>query len=88
MNALRKSVIKGRVDHVRNQVLRKKCEIQHTGDWMNKHREEQNDHISRMTQDRIVWVIRHNSPKGIRNPRPCKHRNDSLKPNYRKGGEE
>jgi hypothetical protein len=31
---------------------------------MNKHREEWNDHISRITEDRIVWVIKDNSTKG------------------------
>jgi hypothetical protein len=77
------------VDHVRNQILREQHEIQPVGEWMNKHREEWNDYISRMTEDRIVWVIKDNSIKGGSSPgRPCKHCNYSLKPNYSEKGEE
>jgi hypothetical protein len=46
---------------------------------MNKQREEWNNHISRITEDRIVRVIKGNSPKGGRSSgTPCKHWNDSL----------
>jgi hypothetical protein len=79
MNTLRKSARETKVDHVRNQVLREQCEIQPVGEWMNKDREEWNDHISRITEDSILWVIKDNSRKGgSRLGRPCKHWNDSL----------
>jgi hypothetical protein len=59
---------------VRNQAIREQCEIEPIGDWVNKRREEWNNHISRMTEDRIVWVDRDNSPKNGTSPgRPCKH---------------
>jgi hypothetical protein len=73
MNTLRKGVGKTRLDHVRNQDIREQCGIQPIGEWVNKGREEWNNHISRMTEDGFVRVVRDNSPKSKRRPgRPHK----------------
>jgi hypothetical protein len=68
MNTLRKTVGETRLDHVRNQDIREQCGIQPIGDWVNKSREELNNHISRMTEDivDIDIVVRDNSLKGKR----------------------
>jgi hypothetical protein len=68
VNALRKIVGKTRLDHVRNQDVRELCGIQPIGQWVNEGKEEWNSHISRMTEDRTVRVVRENSPKGKRKP--------------------
>jgi hypothetical protein len=46
---------------------------------VNRRRKEWNNHILRMTEDRIVRVVRDNSPKGKRRPgRPRKRWSDLL----------
>jgi hypothetical protein len=64
MNTLKKIVGKTRLNHVRNQDIMEQCGIQPKGEWVNtcKRREEWNNHISRMTEDRTVRVLRDNSP--------------------------
>jgi hypothetical protein len=79
MNTFRKTVAKTGLDHVRNQDMREQYGIQPIGEWVNKGREEWNNHISRMTEDRIVRVVRDNSPKCKRRPgRPRKRGSDSY----------
>jgi hypothetical protein len=60
MNTVRKTVRKTRVDHVKDQVTREQCEIQPIGNLVNKCRDEWKNHISGMTEDRIVQFIRDN----------------------------
>jgi hypothetical protein len=69
MNILRKIVGKPKLEHVRNQDSRERCGIQPIGEWVNIRREEWNNHISRITEDRIFRVVRDNSPKGEMRPR-------------------
>jgi hypothetical protein len=79
MKALRKIVGKARLDHVTNQDIRQQCEIQPIGEWILKRREEWDNHVSRMTEDRIVRVARDNIPKGRSSPgRPKKLWPDSF----------
>jgi hypothetical protein len=79
MKALRKVVAKTMLGHVRNHDIRERCGIQPIGEWLNKKREEWNNHISGITADRIVSVVSDNSPKGKRRPgRPRKRWSDSC----------
>jgi hypothetical protein len=63
INTLRKIAGKTRLDHIRNRGIGEQCEIQPIGEWVNIRRDEWNNHISIMTGDRIVRVVRNNSPK-------------------------
>jgi hypothetical protein len=58
MNTLRKSVAKARLAHVTNRDVRQQCGIQPIGEWVLKRREEWDNHVSRMTEDRVVRVKR------------------------------
>jgi len=70
INTLRKIVGKKRLYNVRNQDTREQCGIQPIGEWVNKRR---------MTEDRIVSVVRDNSPKSKMKPgRPRKRWSDSY----------
>jgi hypothetical protein len=45
-----------RLDHVTNQDITQQCGIQPIGEWILKLRADRDNHISRMTEDRIVRV--------------------------------
>jgi hypothetical protein len=79
LNTLRKTVGKTRLDHVTNQDIRQPCGIQPIREWILKWQEDWDNHTSRMTEDRIVRVVRDNIPKGKRCPgRPKKHWSDKF----------
>ena len=79
MSILRKIVHKSRRDKIRNEDIRKELNVQAINDWVDRRRFEWNQHISRMTSNRIVRVARDNLPvDGRRSPgRPKKRWKDS-----------
>jgi hypothetical protein len=66
MNALTEAVGKTKSEHVTNQDIRQQCGTQPIGEWVLKLREEFDNHISRMREDRIVRAERDIIPKGRR----------------------
>jgi hypothetical protein len=58
MNTSRKIIRKTNLDHVSNQDIKQQCGIQPIGECVNKRMEEWNKYISRMTEDRIVRIVR------------------------------
>lgn len=79
MNILRKIMEKTRRDKIRSEDIRRQLNIQAIGDWVDRRRSEWNDHVSRMTSDRIARIARDNLPAdGKRSPgRPKKRWKDS-----------
>ncbi|XP_015182496.1 PREDICTED: uncharacterized protein LOC107069571 [Polistes dominula] len=51
---------------VRSEDLRKACQIENINDWVLSRKVEWNDHITRMTDDRVVKISRDKSPSGRR----------------------
>jgi hypothetical protein len=79
MNTVWKITGKRRLGRVRSQDIRQQCEIQRIGEWVKKRRQEWNNHISKITPDRIVRIVRDNFPKGKGGPgRPRNRWNESL----------
>ena len=67
------AVKRTRYDKIRNNIIREECNIQAIGDWVIKRRQEWNNHISRMGEERMVKIARDALPKGRRSPgRPKK----------------
>jgi hypothetical protein len=70
MNTLRKIVGKTRVYHVTSQDIRQQCGIHPTREWIIQGREECDNHMSGMTEDRIVTLVK-NKIK-IENNKKCR----------------
>lgn len=79
MKTLRKIINKTRRDRVRNEEVRRICDIKPITDWVDHRRTEWDKHISRMEQDRIVRMARDKSPQGRRSiGRPQRRWKDSV----------
>ncbi|XP_057671236.1 uncharacterized protein LOC130902968 [Diorhabda carinulata] len=65
-------------DRQRNTDIREKCETDDIVRWVRKRRREWNQHVNRMTTDRIAKIVRNNIPHGRRPVgRPPKQWRDS-----------
>jgi hypothetical protein len=68
MTTLRKIVGKTRLVHVTNRDIRQQCGIQPVGERILKRREEWDNNISRITEDRFVRIVGDNISKGTISP--------------------
>ncbi|XP_015187255.1 PREDICTED: uncharacterized protein LOC107072109 [Polistes dominula] len=79
MKIVRRIAGKSLWDRVRSEGLRKECQIENINDRVLSRKVEWNDHITRMTDDRVVKKSRDKSPSGRRSlGRPRKRWSDSL----------
>lgn len=79
MKTLRKIVGITRRDHIRNDQIREQCKIQPIREWTQIRRQQWNEHVSRMEEDRIARIARDNYPSGRRSPgRPLSRWRDTL----------
>lgn len=79
MKTLRRIAAKTMRDGVTNREIRERCGVQNITEWVSRRRREWNDHISRMSEDRLVRRVRDNRPVGWRSRgRPKKRWHDAL----------
>ncbi|XP_056629880.1 uncharacterized protein LOC130440644 [Diorhabda sublineata] len=79
MKVLRKITGKTLLDRERIDDIRQKCRVENINDWILSRKCEWNEHISRMSEERIVRIARENSLLGRRSMgRPRKRWNDKL----------
>ncbi|KAJ4445342.1 hypothetical protein ANN_07147 [Periplaneta americana] len=79
MKTLRKIVGITRRDHIRNDQIREQCKIQPIREWTQIRRQQWNDHVSRMGEDRITRIARDNCLFGRRSlGRPLSRWRDTL----------
>jgi hypothetical protein len=64
---LRKMVAKTRFDIIRKQDIRWQCNDQEIGEWITKRRYEWNQHVSKITPERVIRTVRGNPLTGSRN---------------------
>lgn len=81
MKILRRIAGKTLFDRERSDNIRRMCNVENIGEWIQSRKREWNAHIERMGRDRIVKGARDRSPSGKRSPgRPRKRWSDSLRP--------
>ena len=79
MKTLRRITNKTKWDRARNDKIRESCEIQNITSWVQRRRTEWSEHISRMTDDRLVRKVGDGIREGKRNlGRPMKRWRDAL----------
>lgn len=79
MKILRKIAGKTLCDRETNGNIRRICEVENVNTWVKNRKQEWNQHINRMTEQRIVKIARDKSPGGRRSiGRPRKRWNDDL----------
>ncbi|XP_043494653.1 uncharacterized protein LOC122519338 [Polistes fuscatus] len=79
MKIIRRITGKSLWDRQRSEALRRTCQIDNINDWVLGRKIQWNDHITRMTGDRIVKIARDRSPLGKRSPgRPRKRWADDI----------
>lgn len=79
MKTLRKIAGKTLMDRERSENIRSACNVDNINKWIHGRKQDWNDHISRMTDNRIVKIVRDKSPVGKRSVgRPRKRWCDSL----------
>ena len=66
MKVVRKIAGKKLTDRVRSENIRRMCGIKHIKDWVLKRKQEWNEHINRMDENRLVRTARDTSPIGRR----------------------
>lgn len=57
-----------RQDDVPGEEIRQQCNIEDIGCWLPRRRNEWNEHINRILEDRLVKIVRDNRPTGKRSP--------------------
>jgi hypothetical protein len=82
-SSLRKPVWKTRFDRTRRQDISRQCNVQETGEWITRRRDEWNGHVSRMAPERIVRTAIDNTPVGRRTSTPHRRWSDSHSGNNR-----
>lgn len=79
MRTLRKIAGKTLWDRETSESIRRICEVDNVNTWVKNRKREWNQHINRMTEQRIVKIARDKSPGGRRSVgRPRKRWNDDL----------
>ena len=79
MKILRRISGKTLMDRERNENIRQMCKTESINDWVLKRKQEWNQHINRMGEDRLVRIARDKSPNGRRSTgRPRKRWSDNL----------
>jgi hypothetical protein len=63
MKVLRKIIGKTRRGSISNENIRQTCNIQNIAKWITRRRHEWNEHITRMSPQRIVRQVRENHPR-------------------------
>ena len=82
MKVVRKIAGRTLFDRKRSEEIRRMCKIDNINDWVLQRKRNWNEHISRMTDDRIVKTSRDKSPAGQRSTgRPRKRWSDNLSVN-------
>ena len=82
MKVVRKIAGRTLFDRKRSEEIRRMCKIDNINDWVLQRKKNWNEHISRMTDDRIVKTSRDKSPAGQRSTgRPRKPWSDNLSVN-------
>jgi hypothetical protein len=66
MKTLRKIDGKTLWDRARSTDIRRRCKVENIKNWLRNRRVEWNDHISRMTTNRVVKTARDGQPVGRR----------------------
>ncbi|XP_057652719.1 uncharacterized protein LOC130891773 [Diorhabda carinulata] len=66
MKVLRKITGKTLLDRERSDDIRQKCRVENINEWVLSRKREWDEHISRMSEERIVKIARDNSPLGRR----------------------
>lgn len=67
MQTLRKVTHINRRDHIRNEEVCQRCKIQKLLDWVLSARNELNDHVGRMAEDRLARDRQQDREKGKKN---------------------
>lgn len=79
MKVARKIAGKTLLDRERSENIRQTCNIENINEWVLNRKMEWNEHINRMTNERVVKIARDKSPRGHRNQgRPRKRWSDNL----------
>lgn len=87
MRILRTICGKTLLDRIRNETIRTECETEDIVRWTRKRRRMWNEHINRMTDDRLVKIARNGKPETRRPPgRPPKRWRDSWQSTSQENG--